>query len=1290
MNGYYPDRIAADDDEDDNLSSCSAEIEGGVAVGTGFNGASSLVGNCYVSPPPPGTPRNNSNFNGSEQGTGTPLIASRKKGSTSRPWHAATKSSGDEDGDSDDDYGDDYHEDLYCDDSGMEVSQHGKTNKSKDHSREDPDPRSNVTKDASNEADDNEWIAQEKNRQMAFLIQNERQRRLGVRSTITNANIDVTTNNFSTTTSSNTTSLEGQEVTLSGQSSQNNDGGILRGIRGWFAASTGGGNASDNNIENKGGAPSSSGQPQMQQNSLNRRSSAPVVASHSNNILMNNSSHGKRGSALGVPNLKAENSLNINSSESKHANSNVTTSSATSNDDDGDSSSSCNSDSSDSSQSSSDWSTENENADPSNNNNGMSNRYQHHTTPQERARIRALRYLSNSCVDAGRKAKTASYVRGLERLDLKRKRDRYEKELEVVETEMNKDRGVAAIGGGSTGVCRRNSLTFVGRIEENEELVGEDGGVDMQDIVCKMAYQLVRELPLLKEMMGKESDAGSGADAGAGKPTSKHFITFEEYAEATSAQEDAGVYTDDGTDPPNLWKNKKCVDIYMAFLQKRFKEALERTRSLEKRLAVLEQTGDEIVSSLCEDLVDITEHSNKTEARYVKKGKGLHRKRRREVIRHREKLKKADAIIRKLEERLVVVSGGGVDAVAKVLEDSDSSKSDSSMEEEDEENDEIRLERKLASIKAKDEEDKASHQSEVDSIRRQCEQLKLRLSVARLVMEGDDNLREYIAVLDRLNPSVQQQRNSKRSSSCWSSYVDNNYDENQLSEILGATVIPPPPPSRVTRARAKLLKATHLEHIYIQRMAVTKAFTDATINALEQELSEREEAGQKMEVRCLNELMAIDSEMKEIIQEFRDKMAGLETEAKQLKEAIAACCAEKGIDACLVDYDHLNPNIRGDVSLKGKVESKPDPKKTDIESDINMIFSKQKDETNGTEGPLEKSAEGPMITSQDNSKFTTISCDDENNTINEAKEIQIVFANQCKHNGEDSDRASNGIYDGHNEGPAPEVKNVNVVQSSPGESTYLGNIVTSTYNQEDQPHKNELVDGNQSFDHIENEEQRPAGKQQHDSGEGNSTRSEISSPPKGNNENANQSSRPDKDDSEVKTKPSRSESRGTSIGADNLSVLPSQQKAVLELLGRELTCTLADYQTGFDLSSSEERIQQLEYMNNVVLKIAKVRGLEIAPKAETAGVGKFESWSLKPRSNDDDIDDDSTNKHRSKKKKEKKKHKKRRKHHRRERNRKEEPVSSLKSILRQGVKNNDEGELEAKNVFITTHDQLVW
>eukprot|EP00956_Cyclotella_meneghiniana_P036711 scaffold129406_cov58-Cyclotella_meneghiniana.AAC.2 len=65
---------------------------------------------------------------------------------------------------------------------------------------------------------------------------------------------------------------------------------------------------------------------------------------------------------------------------------------------------------------------------------------QHSSLDQRtRARHQALRYLSNSCVDTGRKSKTQSYIWGLERLDLKRRRDRFERELGVVEGEMNKD-----------------------------------------------------------------------------------------------------------------------------------------------------------------------------------------------------------------------------------------------------------------------------------------------------------------------------------------------------------------------------------------------------------------------------------------------------------------------------------------------------------------------------------------------------------------------------------------------------------------------------------------------------------------------------------------------------------------------------------------------------------------------------------------------------------------------------------------------------------------------------------
>ena len=77
-----------------------------------------------------------------------------------------------------------------------------------------------------------------------------------------------------------------------------------------------------------------------------------------------------------------------------------------------------------------------------------------------------------------------------------------------------------------------------------------------------------------------------------------------------------------------------------------------------------------------------------------------------------------------------------------------------------------------------------------------------------------------------------------------------------------------------------------------------------------------------------------------------------------------------------------------------------------------------------------------------------------------------------------------------------------------------------------------------------------------------------------------------------------------------LSIKDPKQKAMLELLGRELKCTLADYQTAFDLSSSSKRVEQLEYMNTIVLKIAKVHGIEVSPKHSSVDNGD-KSWSFK-------------------------------------------------------------------------------
>mmetsp|Transcript_25680 Transcript_25680/g.44864 ORF Transcript_25680/g.44864 Transcript_25680/m.44864 type:complete len:505 (+) Transcript_25680:3-1517(+) len=103
---------------------------------------------------------------------------------------------------------------------------------------------------------------------------------------------------------------------------------------------------------------------------------------------------------------------------------------------------------------------------------------------------------------------------------------------------------------------------------------------------------------------------------------------------------------------------------------------------------------------------------------------------------------------------------------------------------------------------------------------------------------------------------------------------------------------------------------------------------------------------------------------------------------------------------------------------------------------------------------------------------------------------------------------------------------------------------------------------------------------------------------------------------------------------EKLSSADPQKKAVVEMLGRELKCTLAEYQTSFDLSSSSERIEQLECMNDLVSKIAKVRwGIE-CPNNQSSGESELRSWSLK-KSHRGSSDQERHEKKRSKSKKKK-------------------------------------------------------
>ncbi len=480
-------------------------------------------------------------------------------------------------------------------------------------------------------------------------------------------------------------------------------------------------------------------------------------------------------------------------------------------------------------------------------------------TPQERAREQALRYLCNSCVDSGRKIKTSSYVWGLERLDLTRKRDRLAKESQIVESEMNKDHGL-------TGHSR-----------------------EVDPISC-MAETLLREFPRIQSV-----DAGAGVNS--------CFMTWEEYADIINS--DSNHYFP-------AWNNKEAVDVYIDSLQRRLREAVDRTRSLEKRLVVLENAGDDIVSSLCEDLAEITECYYRTEARYAKKGKELQRKRRRQELRHRVKMKQIEHRVRKLEAQLIIASGNTqinehILNRADLFEGSDISTEDSTNSEIEDDN-EVFLERNLSMLRSKYEQEKQNHNSELESIRRQCEQLKLHQSVARLVMEGDDNLYEYIALLERCDLSL-----------CHRLKDGGDVFDNR-DPVVG-DVISSPPPTRITRARAKLLKVFHLERIYEQRLVVSKAFTDATIKALDQELVERHALSQDMEVRCLNELAAIDAEIKDAHLKAIENLAMIETEMHELQDTISGIVQNPTANQSLLFCSHARDPLIDKLLKKDKLSS---------------------------------------------------------------------------------------------------------------------------------------------------------------------------------------------------------------------------------------------------------------------------------------------------------------------------------------------------------------------------------
>ncbi|KAL3788848.1 LOW QUALITY PROTEIN: hypothetical protein ACHAW5_009205 [Stephanodiscus triporus] len=887
----------------------------------------------------------------------------------------------------------------------------------------------------------------------AALIKNERHRRLGVRE---HADADNGQAPLPLSSSSESPAIS-------------NPVGVLGNIRGWFG---GGGSA----------VASDSQSTQAKKPPTTFRQSSATVSRTQSNIT---SSHLRQGASLQEhrgnnfpPAISLQNARKELSSDDS---SSSTSSDETYNDDD-DFSSSQSSNASD----------------PKHRNASL--------TPQERARARALRYLSDSCVDAGRKAKTSSYVRGLERLDLKRRRDRYEKELEIFEAEMNKDRWL---------------------INNGEE----------RDVILAMAAALSWEVP-----RQANADAGSGSGLGEDVTGSESFMTYEEYADAINVN---GPILSCGFDrQPSLWENKGAVDVYMSSLQCRLQNAQERTRSLEKRLVVLEQAGDDIISSLCEDLAEVTGHSNKVEAQYVKKGKELHRKQRRGELMHRSRINQAEVRVRKLKERLMVVSGDQtltdqtIDATMSVASDENSTSSGN-----DDENDEVLLEKKLSAIKAKNDQDKNQHELEVDSLRRQCEQLKLRLSVARLVMEGDDNLQEYMALLERQRKNI----------------TSDNFED-------GVPI--PPPPLHIARARAKLLKVAHLECVYVQRLSLSKAFTDATINALDQELMERESASQKMEVRCLNELFMFDLGVKDAAKEASDKLSQLESEAHELDGAILT-----------------QIQIAGDLFAARNTVI--DPLKCEKEDAIRVNDETYSDMLKDGKNDLRRLELGELKSIDFDSPPDNGIADEESAILKPEMSLPV-----CKRDYDD-ERVENYL-----------ISDVDTLKTEYEIAVEMSLPPDACHNSCDSivkySHTAHSADVCLEFDTMKDDtgEKSSVDLSDHEIVGG------IPSPPL----NGEKSSRmqafmelmernivdgevstfevsPD-DTIDVKVYPDHKDVQFDEKG-ERSSAVDSQKEAVLQSLGRELNCTLAEYQTSYDLSTSGDRVEQLNYMNDLVVAIAK-------------------------------------------------------------------------------------------------------
>jgi hypothetical protein len=338
----------------------------------------------------------------------------------------------------------------------------------------------------------------------------------------------------------------------------------------------------------------------------------------------------------------------------------------------------------------------------------------------------------------------------------------------------------------------------------------------------------------------------------------------------------------------------------------------------------------------------------------------------------------------------------------------------------------------------------------------------------------------------------------------------------------------------------------HLERIFEHRLAVSKAFNDAAINALEHELADREAAGQQMEVRCLNELMVIDSEIKDIVAKGKKKMEALQKEARELEGAMSAVSSDSALgrgedDAAVLE--HIG-NFNFEPGLDSAVSTDNGSSSTDTHQQTQTSCRVEADRTSD-DSSIEQDQLDAHIkseTSETNNDAVPIEPDD--TPIKNAMELNASVDSIQSH----------GV----------------------DEEAHLGDINLDT-----------PIEANAT----------PDDSSLHSNADPSTA--VVHTSPKAEKSTDNK-----EESTDSKAKSTDNTNDKTAIEKPKLT--DKQKEKVLKILGQELKCTLAEYQTSLGISSSSDRIEQLDYMNQVVIKIAEVSGIDLA---KTEIEGGIQSWS---------------------------------------------------------------------------------